>query len=124
MDRLGNTFSCLQNGQKTKKKFVVFPFSKFSWNFFQSLLLHGYIQSFFVQKNSIIVYFKYVNNEGAIKDIQRVSSPKKREYTSYKNVQRAFRGLGTILLSTPQGIFSETEASRKRLGGEILCRIF
>lgn len=124
MDRLGNTFSGLQNAQKTKKKFVIFPFSKLSWNLFQTLLLHGYIQSFFVQKKSIIVYLKYSNNEGAIRHIQRVSSPKKRQYTSYKDVQRVFRGLGTTLLSTPQGIFSHVEASRKKLGGEVLCQIF
>ena len=45
-------------------------------------------------------------------------------HTSYKNVQRVFCGLGTTLLSTPQGIFSDVEASRKKLGGEVLCQIF
>lgn len=124
MDSLGNTFSGLQNGQKTKKLFVTFPFSKLSWNFFQALLLHGYIQSFCMHRKEILVYLKYVGEEGVIQRIQRISSPKRRQYTSYTNIQKVSRGLGTLLLSTPQGILSDIEAQQKKVGGEVLCQIF
>jgi len=33
-------------------------------------------------------------------------------------------GLGISILSTPQGVMSDSEARTANVGGEVLCRVF
>jgi small subunit ribosomal protein S8 len=59
-----------------------------------------------------------------IKAISRVSKPGRRVYTKIADLPRHFNGLGISILSTPQGVMSDTEARAANVGGEVLCRVF
>ncbi|HFQ15992.1 MAG TPA: 30S ribosomal protein S8, partial [Rhodobacteraceae bacterium] len=37
---------------------------------------------------------------------------------------RVHNGLGVSILSTPQGVMSDTEARKRNVGGEVLCQVF
>ncbi|MDC3020579.1 30S ribosomal protein S8, partial [Candidatus Pelagibacter sp.] len=33
-------------------------------------------------------------------------------------------GLGIAIVSTPQGVMTDVDARKKKLGGEIICKVF
>jgi small subunit ribosomal protein S8 len=59
-----------------------------------------------------------------IKNLRRVSRPGLRIYTSHKKIPTALGGLGVVLVSTSQGLLSDRDARRRKLGGEILCSLW
>lgn len=59
-----------------------------------------------------------------IVNIQRVSRPGLRVYTSADEVPNILRGLGVCVLSTSKGVMSGREARRMRVGGEILLKVW
>jgi small subunit ribosomal protein S8 len=59
-----------------------------------------------------------------IREIDRVSKPGLRNYSSSKNVPRSQNGLGIVILSTSQGVMTDKEARKLNVGGEVLCTIY
>ena len=59
-----------------------------------------------------------------ISGIKRVSKPGLRVYSKSTEVPRVLGGLGVAVLSTSQGLLSDREARKRRVGGEILCFVW
>jgi small subunit ribosomal protein S8 len=59
-----------------------------------------------------------------ISGIRRVSKPGLRVYSKATEVPRVLGGLGTAVLSTSQGLLSDREARKRRVGGEVLCFVW
>ena len=59
-----------------------------------------------------------------IVEIQRISRPGRRVYSSVEDIPRIYSGLGISIISTPRGVLSDIEARKQNVGGEILCRVF
>jgi small subunit ribosomal protein S8 len=70
------------------------------------------------------IELKYHEGEPVIKEIKRVSTPGRRVYSKIKDLPRVYNGLGIAILSTPQGVMSDSEARAANVGGEVLCRVF
>ena len=70
------------------------------------------------------IELKYFDGEPVIREIQRVSKPGRRVYSSVRNIPRVADGLGVSILSTPKGVMSDHEARNQNVGGEVLCRVF
>jgi small subunit ribosomal protein S8 len=70
------------------------------------------------------IELKYHEGEPVIKEIKRVSTPGRRVYSKIKDLPRVYNGLGIAILSTPQGVMSDSEARVANVGGEVLCRVF
>jgi small subunit ribosomal protein S8 len=67
---------------------------------------------------------KYQGRRGVIAGLRRVSSPGLRRYVAATEIPRVLGGMGTAILSTPQGIMTGLEAQKKNLGGELVCFIW
>ena len=67
---------------------------------------------------------KYFEGASVIKEIYRVSTPGRRVYSSVKDLPRVYNGLGISIVSTPQGVMSDSDARKANVGGEILCQVF
>jgi small subunit ribosomal protein S8 len=59
-----------------------------------------------------------------ISGIKRVSKPGLRVYSPSTKVPRVLGGLGVAVLSTSQGLLSDREARKRRVGGEVLCFVW
>jgi small subunit ribosomal protein S8 len=71
------------------------------------------------------VYLKYgPEGERVIRHIERYSKPGLRVYKGYKDVRRVLDGLGIAILSTSQGVMSDRQARKAKVGGEILCTVW
>jgi small subunit ribosomal protein S8 len=59
-----------------------------------------------------------------ISGIKRVSKPGLRVYTKSDSIPRVLGGLGVAVVSTSQGLMTDREARKRRMGGEILCFVW
>ena len=128
-DTLSDMLTRIRNGQMARLAVVSSPSSKLRKNVLEALQREGYIRGYTeVQKGeaqaTLEIELKYHEGEGAIRKIERVSTPGRRVYAGIKDLPRVFNGLGVSILSTPRGVLSDNEARAQHVGGEVLCRVF
>ncbi|MBV8061331.1 MAG: 30S ribosomal protein S8 [Alphaproteobacteria bacterium] len=128
-DTLGDMLTRIRNGQMASMAVVTCPSSKLRKNVLDALQREGYIRGYVeVQQGgaqaTLEIELKYHEGQGAIRKIERVSTPGRRVYAGIKDLGRVFNGLGVSILSTPRGVLSDNEARAQHVGGEILCRVF
>jgi|ERR1700722_1434892 small subunit ribosomal protein S8 len=64
------------------------------------------------------------DRQSAIDGIRRVSSPGRRVYVRHDRIPRVCSGMGVSILSTSQGVMTDKDARKHRVGGELLCEIW
>ena len=89
----------------------------------------GYIRGYSESKldngsGELEIELKYYEGQPVIQEIQRVSKPGRRVYSSVKTMPVISNGLGIAIISTPKGVMSDNAARDNNVGGEILCRVF
>ena len=50
--------------------------------------------------------------------------PGRRIFSSASSLPKINNGLGIAIVSTPQGVMTDVDARKKKLGGEIICKVF
>ena len=127
-DPIGDLLSRIRNAQMRNKSKVSSPNSKLRESVLEVLKVEGYIRgSAVVEKDGrseIEIELKYFDGEPVIREIERVSKPGRRVYTSVKNMPRINNGLGVTIVSTPKGVMADHDARDANVGGEILCTVF
>ena len=77
------------------------------------------------KKKLIDIDMKY-SDEGmsVISGMNRLSKPGQRVYSSFDKLPRNNGGLGTVIVSTSRGLLSDSEARKRKLGGELICEVW
>ena len=126
-DPLGDLLSRIRNAQMRNKSKVSSPNSKLRERVLEVLKSEGYIRGYAVVerdgRSEIEMELKYFDGEPVIREIERVSKPGRRVYTSVKNMPRINNGLGVTIVSTPKGVMADHDARDANVGGEILCTV-
>lgn len=74
---------------------------------------------------TLTITLKYGSNrKAAFEGIKRVSRPGRRVYVRHDDIPRVLSGLGVSILSTSQGLMTDKEARRRKVGGELLCEVW
>lgn len=128
-DPLGDMLTRLRNGQMARKREVRCLYSKQHVNVCKVLKDEGFIREYRVEdldnnKKDLVVELKYIDGEGVIRQIGRVSRPGRRTYTGVKDMKRFYNGLGILVVSTPKGVMTDQGARAANVGGEVLCQVF
>lgn len=127
-DPLGDMLTRIRNAQMRKRSSVLTPGSTLRRSVLEVLQSEGYIRGYSsVEQDGraeLSIELKYYDGEPVIREIQRVSRPGRRVYSSVKTIPRVANGLGVSILSTPKGVMSDTDAREQNVGGEVLCRVF
>jgi len=127
-DPLGDLLSRIRNAQMRNKNKVSSPNSKLRESVLEVLKSEGYIRGYAVVeregRSEIEIELKYFEGEPVIREIERVSKPGRRVYTSVRNLPRINNGLGVAIVSTPKGVMADHDARDANVGGEILCTVF
>jgi small subunit ribosomal protein S8 len=127
-DPVGDLLTRIRNAQMRNKSKVTSPNSKLRESLLEVLKNEGYIRGYAVVekdgRSEIEVELKYFDGEPVIREIERVSKPGRRVYTSVKNMPRINNGLGVTIVSTPKGVMADHDARDANVGGEILCTVF
>jgi small subunit ribosomal protein S8 len=56
----------------------------------------------------------------AITGIKRISKPSLRIYRGYKSMPRVVNGLGIAIVSTSNGLMTDKDSRKYKIGGEII----
>ena len=129
MDNLGNFCTSIRNAALVGKEKVDVVNSKMREGIAEKLKKYGYIRGYKTAESKnqslIRIYLKYDERKhSAITAIRRVSKPSCRRYVGVDNIPDLRSGFGVTILTTSQGILSDAEAKKARLGGEVLCQIW
>jgi small subunit ribosomal protein S8 len=127
-DPLGDLLTRIRNAQMRNKGKVSSPNSRLRESVLDVLKSEGYIRGYAVVeregRSEIEIELKYFDGEPVIREIERVSKPGRRVYTSVRNLPRINNGLGVAIVSTPKGVMADHDARDANVGGEILCTVF
>lgn len=128
-DPIADLITRIRNAQRIGKSAVKCPASKLKMNVLEVLKKEGYIEDFSQDesapsKKEIEVKLRYVEGRPVIQEIDRISKPGRRIYTSVKQMPKVRSGLGIYVVSTNQGIMSDHAARERQVGGEILFKVF
>jgi len=119
----------IRNAIAVRHNSISLPTSKVKVAVAQILKREGYIRNFEVvagkPQGTLRVHLLYRDGkESAIRGLKRVSKPGLRVYVGKGEIPRVYGGLGTAIISTSQGMMTDREAWRGRIGGELLCYVW
>jgi small subunit ribosomal protein S8 len=127
-DPIGDMLTRIRNAQMRKKSTVTTPGSRLRASVLDVLQAEGYIRGYSTLeqdgRSELQIELKYYDGEPVIREIERVSRPGRRVYSSVRTIPRVASGLGVSILSTPKGVLSDADAREQNVGGEVLCRVF
>ena len=129
VDPIGDMITRIRNAQMRLLKNVIIPRSKFRAKILDVLKQEGYILDYKIlpddkNKESFSVNLKYTDGLPVIKEIKRVSKPGRRIYAKATSIPKIQNGLGLAIVSTSKGIMTDNDARNKKIGGEIICKVF
>lgn len=124
MDNVGDALIRIKNGYSVGKVEVTLKFSKLVLKLMKLLQKEGYISDVKEQDKEIVVTLKYNARTAVLTDIKRVSKPSLRVYKGSKDLPRVLNGLGIAIVSTPEGLMTDKEARKRKLGGEVLALVW
>jgi small subunit ribosomal protein S8 len=128
-DPIGDFLAALNNANHKRLERVDIPASNVKREVARVLKEEGYIADYKVlpdrRQGVLRVTMKYMPDKTrAILGIKRVSRPGLRIYRGYDHLPRVNGGLGVSLVSTSQGIMTDRNSRKKKLGGEVLGYIW
>ena len=126
-DPLGDMLTRIRNSLMRGKSKCDTPASNLRGRVLDVLADEGYIRGYSTVEKDGFKHFeielKYFEGAPVIREIQRVSKPGRRVYSSVKSLPQIRNGLGIAILSTPKGVMSDDVARKENVGGEILCQV-
>jgi small subunit ribosomal protein S8 len=130
-DPIADMLTRIRNANTALKENVVMPSSKQKVALAEILKKEGYIADYSVAPaasgpgNSLTIQMKYSDDRHrTISGLTRVSTPGLRVYRNSAAVPRVLGGLGVAVLSTSQGLMTDREARKRKVGGEVLCFVW
>ncbi|MGF3535917.1 MAG: 30S ribosomal protein S8 [Candidatus Bathyarchaeia archaeon] len=127
MDTVANGLvTIINNEMRNKRECVISPASKLLGRILRIIQLNGYIGEFEFIDDGRAGKFKVqllgrINKCGAIKPRFSV---KVEEFEEWEKKFLPSRGVGILIVSTPKGVLSHTEAKEKRLGGKLVAFVY
>lgn len=127
-DSVGDLLAQIKNAYMAGRSVVVLPHSKMKEALARILAREGYLASVEVAgetyKKTLELTLRYQGKSPAMTDVKRKSKPGLRIYVGSEGIPTVVGGMGTAVLSTPQGIMTGKEAKKKHIGGELLCEVW
>ena len=124
-DPISDMLTRIRNAQAVQKTTVKIPASKVKTGIAKVLKDEGYISDFrnaeIDGKPALEVTLRYMDGRGVIETLKRASRPGLRIYRGKDDLPKILNGLGIAVISTSQGIMTDTAARVAGQGGEILC---
>lgn len=130
-DPIADMLARVRNAAMAQHAITRMPASKVKQNIAKILKAEGYIADVRLDENpitkrpEIVLALKYDRDRScAFQGIRRVSRPGRRVYVGHDRIPRVLSGLGTSILSTSQGLMTDSEARRRKVGGELVCEVW
>lgn len=127
-DPIADMLTRIRNANQAKHEVVEMPASRLKLEILEVLKNEGYIAEYEKiedgKQGVIKVTLKYVNKERVIKGIKRISKPGLRVYAKSTELPQVLNGLGVAIISTSNGVMTDREARKNKLGGEVIAFVW
>ncbi len=126
-DPIADFLTRIRNGYLARKAEVVVPYSKFKESLANILKDAGYITDFSINQSNhktLTLNLRYLEKLPVLTQISRLSKPGQRLYTRSHNLKPILSGQGIVVVSTPRGLMTNSQARKAGLGGELICKIW
>ncbi|MFH0821993.1 MAG: 30S ribosomal protein S8 [Pseudomonadota bacterium] len=130
-DPVADMLTRIRNARQARKEQVTIPASTLKIAIAQILKEEGYVKKYKVIRSAknkqgvLKVTMRFDdNNDCVIEGLQRISRPGRRTYVGCEHNVKSHGGMGMLVISTSQGLMTDREAKRRRIGGEVLCSIW
>ena len=129
-DPIGDLLARIRNGQLRGTAKIKSPNSRLRVRLLDVLQQEGFIRGYaeveFKEsgRKELEIELKYHEGRPVIRELKRVSTPGRRVYASVHDLKPHRNGLGLSIVSTPQGVMTDSNAREKNVGGEVLCQVF
>jgi small subunit ribosomal protein S8 len=135
-DPIADMLTRIRNAFAVKKETVVLPMSKVKHSIAKILEKGGWINKVEVismpsrknEKNSfdyLKLDLKYDSNGASvINSLKRISKPGLRIYVPSDKMPRVLNNFGIAIISTSNGLLTNKEARKQKIGGEVICEIY
>jgi len=123
MDPISSMIIMLKNASNAGRPTFVVPFSSIKFSIAKVLEKEGYITG--ITKKTRDGHPALELSVGKkVTGVERISKPSRRLYMGVNNIRKIKNGHGILLLTTPKGILTGTEARKEMVGGEPLFSIW
>jgi small subunit ribosomal protein S8 len=127
-DSIADMLTRIRNAINVGKNEVRLPSSKLKIVIAKELAKAGYLAAVKVEKaeprDEIVINIAETGQNPTITEIARVSRPGRRVYAKFDEIPKIKSGRGLVLVSTSQGVMTGAQAVKKRLGGELICKVY
>ena len=130
-DPIADMLTRVRNANTAKHDEVRMPSSKQKVALAQVLQKEGYISGYETEPSPkgpgqvLTIKMKYSDErQRTISGVRRISTPGLRVYRGADAVPRVLGGLGVAVLSTSNGLMTDREARKRKVGGEVLCYVW
>jgi len=128
MDVIGDMVNMLKNASMADKDAVLVQYSAMKQNVAKCLLKAGYIVDIEDKTHdgnrALLLLLEKGDKKASIKGVKRISKPSRRMYGKVGDFKKYLSGRGVLVLSTPKGILTHTDAKKELVGGELLFTIW
>lgn len=127
-DPIADLLTRIRNAAMVGKNEVRVPSSKLKKVVAEQLVKNKYLTSVKVEagkpRDTLVITINKPGENSNINEISRLSKPGRRVYVSATDIPRVKSGRGLVLISTSKGVITGAEATKQRLGGELLLKVY
>lgn len=126
-DPIADMLTRIKNASKMHHETVEVPTSSVKTAILTVLKNEGFITDFAATadvKSVTTITLKYADNQCVIKGLKRISKPSLHVYAKADELPKVLNGLGVAIISTSNGIMTDKEARKAKLGGEVVAYVW
>jgi small subunit ribosomal protein S8 len=127
-DPIADLLTRIRNAVMVGKNEITVPSSKLKVTVAEQLKKAGYVTGVKVEaakpRDILVVTINAAGENSTINEIKRLSKPGRRVYVSANDIPKVKSGRGIVLVSTSKGVITGAEATKQRLGGELLLSVY
>jgi len=138
-DPIADMLTRIRNAVAVKKKEIILPMSKVKFAVAKILERENLVGKTDIIKkdlniskdnknynfDQLRIVLKYKeNNSSVINNLKKISKPGLKIYVGSDKLPRVLNNLGMAIISTSQGLMTNREARKRKIGGEVICEIY
>lgn len=127
-DPIADMLTRIRNAARTRKGVVEVPYSRLKRAIADILQKEGFLATVAAQESfppALSLELRYAApGRSVIQEIRRVSKPGQRKYVNAQSLPKVCSGYGMAVISTSQGLMTDSQARKLGIGGEVLCEVW